>query len=324
MNKIKERLKTRNGKVTIILLLALVVSLSVYVFVAKNKVPDPVVVFNEDITFEYGQDIIGIKLNSFVDVDKSNFEDASLTSYLESGRSTQINTLVVGTFSGELFVKYGKKEMVFEFDYAVTDTKAPKIIGVENITIEEGEIFKHQITAKDLVDGDLEVVIDGDYDVTKPGTFKLTASATDKNNNKTEKEFSLEVKEKEKVVVEQAKDVVSNNKPSGGNNSGSAVKTPNKENTSTVQPKPNPEKPKPTPKPVEPKPTPEPPKEDESWKRHPNDWKDSNGRIMYFYKKYSNVDSCILVMNDVLDEMAWGTWQSNYCDTDGSMYYTER
>ena len=58
-----------------------------------------------------------------------------------------------------------EKEITFE----VVDTKLPLISGIKDIEITEGDTLdlKASITAKDEIDGDLEVQIEGDFDPNK-------------------------------------------------------------------------------------------------------------------------------------------------------------
>ena len=82
--------------------------------------------------------------------------------------------------------------------WKVEDTQKPIIEGVSNKEITQGDTFdaKAGITAKDEVDGDLEVIIEGNVDTTKEGTYTLTVKAVDKNGNETKQEFTVTVKKK--------------------------------------------------------------------------------------------------------------------------------
>ena len=96
--------------------------------------------------------------------------------------------------------------------FTVRDTKKPTIqIDKSAVTIDAGESFDPYGNVKsvtDEVDGDLPRVesapdkpgegwftIQGEYDANAPSKYFLTVVACDKNGNRSEKEFSLEVKE---------------------------------------------------------------------------------------------------------------------------------
>ena len=85
-----------------------------------------------------------------------------------------------------------------EFTWEIVDTKNPVLSGVQDAEITEGDTFdvKQGITAKDEVDGDLEIIVEGEFDANKAGTYTLTAKAVDKNQNETTQEFTVTVKEK--------------------------------------------------------------------------------------------------------------------------------
>lgn len=93
----------------------------------------------------------------------------------------------------------------------VVDTKAPVITlnGESKITLEQGEKYEELgATAKDAVDGQVEVKITGNVDVDKAGEYKITYTATDNSKNTSTVTRSIEVKEKK--VVEDNKDIENN------------------------------------------------------------------------------------------------------------------
>ena len=93
----------------------------------------------------------------------------------------------------------------------VVDTKAPVITlnGESKITLEQGDKYEELgATAKDAVDGQVEVKITGNIDVDKAGEYKVTYTATDNSKNTSTVTRSIEVKEKK--VVEDNKDIENN------------------------------------------------------------------------------------------------------------------
>lgn len=166
------------------------------------------------------------------------------------------------------FVDDKDNEHEFTYTVEIVDTKPPKITGVKNVEITEGDKFdvkKLDIKAKDEVDGDVDVKIEGKVDVNKPGKYELTAVAVDKSDNKASKKFTIVVKEKKIASNEvEASDVDKQVKKKAETSEKSkpankpASKPANKPQNNKPAPKPAPKpQPKPTPKP-QPKPTPKP------------------------------------------------------------------
>ncbi len=104
------------------------------------------------------------------------------------------------------FKYQNKKEMTKEiktekeYHLEVQDTLFPVIKGVKDLTITEGDNLnlKENIKATDEKEGNIEVNIEGEYDLNKKGTYKVKAVAIDHNGNRSEQEFTITVKEKEK------------------------------------------------------------------------------------------------------------------------------
>ena len=119
--------------------------------------------------------------------------------------------------------------------WKVEDTQKPIIEGVSNKEITQGDTFdaKAGITAKDEVDGDLEVIIEGNVDTTKEGTYTLTVKAVDKNGNETKQEFTVTVKKKEEKVTTSPKQTVASGKKTTTNTK-TTNSTTNKASTSNT------------------------------------------------------------------------------------------
>lgn len=110
-----------------------------------------------------------------------------------------------------------------EIIWKVEDTQKPILSGVKNRTIEEGEEIdlKKGITAKDNVDGELEVIIEGDFNNEKAGKYTLKAKAVDRNNNEVEQTFTVTVEKKEQETENETTTANNGNYSSSNNNSGS-------------------------------------------------------------------------------------------------------
>ncbi len=192
---------------------------------------------NEQIEVEYGntwtyQDFI----NYFINEDQLK-EPTEIKIYRQDTllqESDSYTYLNVGTdaFKVELSTPYTYKifkekteEIKVEKDYEiqVVDTKAPILSGVEDKTISVGDTLDFQtfISAKDPIDGELKVEIEGEWDSKKAGVYTLKAYAIDKNENRSEQEFKVTVKEKtvKKSTISKKTPSTSNN---NNNNSGSS------------------------------------------------------------------------------------------------------
>ncbi len=112
-------------------------------------------------------------------------------------------------FKVTVYARLGEKIKEFEMTYAVEDSNYPILEGVKDIEIKvskgEEAVFDLSlgITAFDIVDGELEVMIDDtQLDITKEGTYEVIASATDSNGNKTEETFKVTVIIEESPIIE--------------------------------------------------------------------------------------------------------------------------
>lgn len=103
-------------------------------------------------------------------------------------------TYTYKVFKEETEVIENKKEIVI----IIKDTDAPVLDGVKNQTITVGDTLDllKGITAKDEVDGDIEVKVEGEVDTKKAGTYKVKVYAEDKSGNRAEQEMTVTVKKK--------------------------------------------------------------------------------------------------------------------------------
>ncbi len=97
-------------------------------------------------------------------------------------------------FKEETKVIENKKEIIIQ----VEDKDIPILDGVKDKTITVGDELSilEGITAKDEVDGDLEVKFEGEVDTSKAGTYKVKIYAEDKSGNRVEQEMTITVKKK--------------------------------------------------------------------------------------------------------------------------------
>lgn len=159
--------------------------------------------------------------------------DAARYQLMTNGMMTEdltIHTNEVGEVELEVPLTNGKRKV----KVLVVDTQKPIIEGKKEYSITEGDKldFNTYLNAKDPVDGELKLEYTG-FNNNKVGTQKVTATATDKNGNKTELELTIEVKKKPVVTRPPAYGGGSGN--SGGSGSGNSGGS-----SGEVKPKPQP------------------------------------------------------------------------------------
>ena len=184
--------------------------------------------YNDFLTNLVKQDKLEKDTKIVIMVDKEEIKKDESYKFLKAG-DIKIEIKVEDTYNYKILKEHTeviKKDKTLTLK--VMDTKMPVIEGVSDKTITVGDTIdlKNGITAKDEVDGDLEIIIEGEVDNKKAGTYTIKVKATDKNGNEAEAEFKVTVKEK--TVTKPS----TSTKPSTGNtgssgNSGSASTNPN-------------------------------------------------------------------------------------------------
>lgn len=126
----------------------------------------------------------------------------SHTGELAVVKGSAIDTSVAGeydvTFRLSCTDEYGAKVTKdVSMRYSVTDTAAPQIeIQYPTVTLFTGEDFdplQNVLSAKDPVDGDVEVSADSDVDTEKAGSYRVRITASDKNGNDASAEYAVDV-----------------------------------------------------------------------------------------------------------------------------------
>ncbi len=123
-------------------------------------------------------------------------------------------------FKEETEVIENKKEIII----TIKDTTAPILDGVKDQTITVGDTIDllKGITAKDDVDGEVEVKIEGEVDTQKVGTYKVKVYAIDKSGNQVEQEMTITVKKK--ATTTKPSTGTTTTKPSTNNNTSTTCK----------------------------------------------------------------------------------------------------
>ena len=117
---------------------------------------------------------------------------------------TEIDTSKVGKQSIDLEIKpFLGRKYVTVYDISVVDRESPKIVFTDFWETTEGEELDllKDVSVTDNSNEEIAVTVEGDYDFKTPGEYTLKYVACDSSMNKTEEEFTLKVKEKEKVVA---------------------------------------------------------------------------------------------------------------------------
>lgn len=164
----------------------------------------PKLVLKENLVFEYGDKKPLIE--ELIDIDNSVYTSITLSFDEET-----VNELL-GSNTVEITAHRGLQRATRTVEYEVEDTHYPILSGVKDYSLELGsDADFSEITANDIVDGNLEVKIVGDYDNTQPGTYDVEAIAVDSNGNTSKKSFQVEVLESK--TVEDSIDEATNNSP---------------------------------------------------------------------------------------------------------------
>ena len=163
-------------KYLIIVISILVIISAIIIFITiKNKR----VIYNyNNLVFEYNQKV---KVSDIIPVRKDEY----------------INTLKIGKNN----LKYEVDKTIYNITYEVVDTSAPLVLLNSTYTYNIGDEndLKKRILCADNYDKRPNCFIEGTYNFNIIGNYNLKYIAIDSFNNKTEKEFTLIIKDKNKT-----------------------------------------------------------------------------------------------------------------------------
>lgn len=110
----------------------------------------------------------------------------------------KIDTLKLGKKNTKVKYVYKNNKYNYELTYKIVDKEAPRYFGGTNKTIVKGysKDLCNLVMYGDNYDGDVSCEIIGDYDLENIGTYKVIYRITDKSNNKTDINVTLNVIEK--------------------------------------------------------------------------------------------------------------------------------
>ena len=162
-------------KYLIIVISILVIISAIIIFITiKNKR----VIYNyNNLVFEYNQKV---KISDIIPIRNDNY----------------LNTLTLGKRK----IQYSQDKYIYNINYSVVDTTPPLVLINNNYTYEIGDKdnLNKRILCADNYNKKPNCYIKGNYDFNNTGIYKLKYIATDSNNNKTEKDFTVTIKEKSK------------------------------------------------------------------------------------------------------------------------------
>lgn len=159
----------------IIILCIIAICIIVAIFIVKNK---KTINNYDNLVFEYNQKV---KVSDIIPIRKDEY----------------INTLKIGKNN----LKYDVDKTIYNITYEVVDTTAPLVLSSSTYTYNVGDEnnLKKRILCADNYDKRPNCFIEGTYDFNTIGNYNLKFIAIDSFNNKTEKEFTLKIKEKSKI-----------------------------------------------------------------------------------------------------------------------------
>lgn len=159
----------------IVILCIIAVCILVVIFIVKNK---KTINNYDNLVFEYNQKV---KVSDIIPVRKDEY----------------INTLKIGKNN----LKYEVDKTIYNITYEVVDTSAPLVLLSSTYTYNIGDEndLKKRILCADNYDKRPNCFIEGTYNFNIVGNYNLKYIAIDSFNNKTEKEFTLIIKDKNKT-----------------------------------------------------------------------------------------------------------------------------
>lgn len=179
---------------------------------------------NKELTVEYGE-IISSDLKTYLENSDEYMKNSTMTGIPENEEGKEYPAV------GQYSLKISHRNTNQEVTVKVEDTKAPTFTdGTTKVTVDNGEkINKKKFTATDLSDVTITVE-DSQIDYTKSGNYKVKVTATDKYQNKAQKEIDLTVKEK---AVTASKNTTSKSSSKGSTTSQSSQKNSSSTTTSS-------------------------------------------------------------------------------------------
>ncbi len=170
-------------KYLIIIAIILIILITMFIlFTIKNK---KVINYYDNLVFEYNQKV---KVSDIIQVRNNDYLD----------------TLTLGKKN----IQYKQDKNIYNIDYEVVDITPPLVLinNYYNFEIGDKDTLNKIILCADNYDKNPNCYIKGKYDFNNIGSYKLKYIAIDSSNNKTEKDFTVTIKEKNKNRKTNKKD----------------------------------------------------------------------------------------------------------------------
>ena len=160
-----------------------------------NKTKDSLVVeFKKDTTKEYSKEKLDVKKDVIAKTEGKVTNVTPKEIDLEKVGKTEVKVTVEGTDKYNQVVSKTETTKI-----EVKDTKFPVIeLKSEKVEIVKGadiNLKENVSSAKDPVDGDLEVEVNGNVNKDQTGEYNVKVTAKDKNKNETSKDYKVVVNE---------------------------------------------------------------------------------------------------------------------------------
>lgn len=170
-------------KYLLIIAIILIILITMFIlFTIKNK---KVINYYDNLVFEYNQKI---KVSDIIQVRNNDYLD----------------TLTLGKKN----IQYKQDNNIYNINYEVVDITPPLVLinNYYNFEIGDKDTLNKIILCADNYDKKPNCYIKGKYDFNNIGSYKLKYIAIDSSNNKTEKDFTVTIKEKNKKRKTNKKD----------------------------------------------------------------------------------------------------------------------
>ena len=197
-------------------------------FIAVSLLVSGCAAKNHEFVFKTTKVPVNVELNSCsliqsidgVEITQSMIQDNKIVIGDKAIKCSDVKTNQIG----QIEVTYDYDKQLYKQLIDVVDEEAPVINVEDEYEVEAGNEWfdlTNRVVFSDNYDKDYFKEITGDFDINTPGEYKLVAVAEDNSGNRTEKEFVVNVLDKETPTPEVIEKPVY--VPSGPSNNGSST-----------------------------------------------------------------------------------------------------
>ena len=203
MTSVNKKIKTKRRIIVALTGVLLVTSVAVLMLYLNRETTR--VVFNDNIIFEYGDELSNESLKEkIINVKESKYKTLELTDLIDLSKVSRKNDETAKPITIDYTMIVDGKSQIQKLTYEVLDTKAPILEGVKDVRTEEGVKFDFNniFSSVDPIDGKTELIIEGieTIDYSKVGTVYLVAVGEDKHGNRSTQDFKLTITAKPSVT----------------------------------------------------------------------------------------------------------------------------